>query len=105
MSATTLDRNHPPPETVGVRELRQNASELLAYVAAGATITVTRNGRAVARLVPASPPGDPIDVLVSTGTAVRAEDSGDLLDVVPVSPASGKLPSTALAQLRDEERW
>lgn len=104
MSATALDRR-PPRDTVGVRELRQRASELLGYVEAGWTVTVTRNGRAVARLVPVSPPGDPLDLMVSTGAALRAEDLADLLDVVPVSPAAGELPSTTLARLRDEERW
>lgn len=102
MGATLLEE---PPATVGVRELRQRASELLAYVDAGWTVTVTRNGRPVARLVPLTRPDDPLDGLVSTGTALRAEDTRDLLDVVPVSPATGELPSTALARLRDEERW
>jgi prevent-host-death family protein len=88
-----------------VRELRQHASELLGYVEAGWTVTITRNGRAVARLVPASPPSDPLDLMVSTGAALRAADTADLLDVVPVSPATGELPSAALARLRDEERW
>lgn len=48
---------------------------------AGWTVTITRNGRAVARLVPIAPPGDPLDVMVSTGAALRAEDTADLLDV------------------------
>lgn len=94
-----------PWESVGVRELRQRASELLGYVEAGWTVTVTRNGRPVARLVPAVPPSDPLDALVTAGTAVRAEDTADLLDVVPVPPGTGELPSAALSQLRDEERY
>jgi prevent-host-death family protein len=104
MSATLLD-DMPSRETVGVRELRQRASELLGYVEAGWTVTITRNGRPVARLVPATPPGDPLDLMVSTGAALRAEDMADLLDVVPVSPAAGELPGAALARLREEERW
>lgn len=39
-------------ETVGVRELRQNASEILREVEAGTVTTVTVSGRPVARLVP-----------------------------------------------------
>jgi prevent-host-death family protein len=37
---------------VGLRELRQNASELVRRVEAGETFSVTVSGRAVARLVP-----------------------------------------------------
>jgi prevent-host-death family protein len=38
--------------TVGVRELRQNASEILREVEAGEPATVTVAGRAVAQIVP-----------------------------------------------------
>ncbi len=38
--------------TVGVRELRQNASEILRKVEAGEAATVTVAGRAVAQIVP-----------------------------------------------------
>lgn len=37
---------------VGLRELRQQASELVRQVEAGASITVTVNGRPAARLAP-----------------------------------------------------
>ena len=38
--------------TIGVRELRQNASEVLREVEAGETVTVTVASRPVARIVP-----------------------------------------------------
>lgn len=38
--------------TVGVRELRQNASEILREVEAGEPTTVTVSGRPVAQIVP-----------------------------------------------------
>lgn len=41
--------------TVGVRELRQNASEILRAVEAGESATVTVAGRPVAQIVPISP--------------------------------------------------
>lgn len=91
--------------TVGVRDLRQRAAELLDQVARGGSATVTRHGRPVARLVPITVPGDPLGELVATGVATRAEASGDLLDVVGVPPTSKELPSAALARMRDEERW
>lgn len=41
-------------ETVGLRELRQNASDLVRRVEAGEEITITVAGRPGARLVPAA---------------------------------------------------
>ncbi len=40
---------------VGLRELRQNASELVRRVQGGEEIDITVSGRLAARLVPASP--------------------------------------------------
>jgi len=42
-------------ETVGLRELRQNASDLVRRVEEGEEITITVAGRPGARLVPAAP--------------------------------------------------
>jgi len=41
------------PETVGVRELRQNLSKYLERVKAGEDFVVTERGQVVARVVPA----------------------------------------------------
>jgi prevent-host-death family protein len=41
--------------TVGLRELRQNASELVRRVQGGEEIDVTVSGRLAARIVPAAP--------------------------------------------------
>jgi prevent-host-death family protein len=41
--------------TVGLRELRQDASDLVRRVEAGEEITITVSGRPSARLVPARP--------------------------------------------------
>jgi prevent-host-death family protein len=41
--------------TVGLRELRQQASELVRRVEAGEEITITISGRPTARLVPIAP--------------------------------------------------
>lgn len=53
---------------VGVRELRNGASRFIERVEAGEVITVTRRGRAVARLVPAGMPSG-IAELIGTGKA------------------------------------
>jgi prevent-host-death family protein len=46
---------HDGMEVVGLRELRQNASDLVRRVEEGEEITITVAGRAGARLVPATP--------------------------------------------------
>lgn len=43
-------------ESVGLRELRQEAADLVRRVQAGEEITITVSGRPSARLVPARPP-------------------------------------------------
>ena len=42
-------------ESVGIRELKQNASEVVARVERGETIDITVQGRRVAQLVPVGP--------------------------------------------------
>lgn len=89
--------------SVGIRELRQRASELLRQVQLGETIEITDRGRPVALLAPlASDSG--LAYLRETGQ-VRAAD-GDL-DGLPeplVIEGSTQLPSLVLAQLRLDER-
>jgi prevent-host-death family protein len=46
---------HRLMSTVGLRELRQNASELIRRVEAGEEVTITVAGRPGARLVPVRP--------------------------------------------------
>ena len=91
--------------SVGIRELRQQASALLRRVVAGETIEVTDHGHPIARIVPLRP--SPVDQLTLEGRATSAED--DLLALgselgLPAPPAGTELPSEALARLRDDER-
>lgn len=52
--------------TVGLREMRQDASELLRRVEAGEEITITVSGRASARLIPIrQPPWRPLGELAA----------------------------------------
>jgi prevent-host-death family protein len=89
--------------SVGVRELRQRASELLRRVEAGETIEITDRGRPVAALTP----------LPKMSALERLRVSGDLI------PASGRMedlppplklrpdeepPSKVLERLRRDER-
>lgn len=89
--------------TAGVRELRQNASELLRRVEAGESIEITDRGRPVAVLVPLTAAG-PLDHLRAIGDVAEAE--GDLDDLpAPLPPAPRTLaPSRVLNRLRRDER-
>lgn len=90
-------------DRVGVRELRQRASELLRLVEQGETIEVTDRGRPVALLTPI-PEGSILDRLRASGELEPAiEDAGDLPPPL-VLPPGADLPSQVLARLRRDER-
>jgi len=89
--------------TIGIRELRQNASAYLRQVAAGATLVVADRGRAVALLTPVRrQPG--LARLEAEGRLTRAK--GDVLALGPAERPrrSATRPSQALARARKHER-
>lgn len=90
-------------KTIGVRQLRQEASKHLRAVQAGETVEVTDRGRPVALLVPI-PKRSRLEILEASGRLVRG--SGDLLDLgKPLRPRKGvPLPSQILAAMRADER-
>lgn len=88
--------------SVGVRELRQRASELLRLVERGETIEITDRGRPVALLSPL-PEGSPLERLRAAGDVEPA--SADIDQLPPPLKARGsELPSAVLARLRRHER-
>jgi len=89
--------------SVGVRELRQRASELLRMVERGEVIEITDRGRPVAQLTPL-PGGSPLEQLWAAGEIDPA--SADLDDLPePLSmPAGTQSPSAVLRRLRQDER-
>jgi prevent-host-death family protein len=88
--------------SVGVRELRQRASELLRLVEQGETVEVTDRGRPVALLTPI-PSGDGLKALRAAGQIEAA--TGTVDDLVPLTlPTDAEPPSSVLARLRSEER-
>lgn len=88
-------------ESVGVRELRQNASVLLQKVERGASIEITNHGHAVARLVPIGTPSRRREDLIVAG--VLRPGRGTILDIEPVAlPADSPGTSVLLAELRDD---
>lgn len=89
--------------SVGVRELRQRASELLRLVQRGETLEITDRGRPVALLSPL-PDGSPLEQLRLAGEVRSA--TADLDDLPePLVPEPGQEPPSAiLASLRHDER-
>lgn len=88
---------------VGVRELRQTASELLRRVARGEVFEITDRGRPVAILSPV-PEGSPLEQMRATGDVEPAtEDFDDLPEPLRL-PSDAETPSAVLARLRRDER-
>ena len=89
--------------SVGVRALRQRASELLRLVEQGETVEITDRGRPVALLTPL-PEGSPLDRLRAAGEIEAAsEDPSDLPEPL-VLTAETESASSALQRLRRDER-
>ena len=87
-------------ETIGVRELRQNASRYLKRVESGETIEVSDRGRPVARIVPVMP--DSHARLVAE-RRINLGRGGDILDIQPVPMPPGMTPpSDVVSRMRDE---
>jgi len=88
--------------SVGIRELRQHASELLRRVEDGESIEITDRGRPVAVLAPL--PADPVERLRASGDL--QDSDGDLADLPePLAlPAGAERPSSVLDRLRRDER-
>jgi prevent-host-death family protein len=91
-------------ERIGVRELNQNTSQVLARVSAGETIEITDRGHPIARLVPVGDDRSALAKLVATGRAVPPTSTGP----VPLPPKLGDENvdvAATLVEMRDEERW
>ena len=89
-------------DSVGVKELRQNASKVLRRVAAGESLLVTDRGRPIARLSPLTRSG--ITELQAAGL-VR-EPLRKMKDAPPAVPVAedGITAAEALATARADER-
>jgi prevent-host-death family protein len=88
-------------DRIGIRELRQKASEYIRRAEQGETIELTDRGRPVARLTPI-PPGGVLERLIAEGKAHPARR--DLLAVgPPPAPKPGDRPlSKVVDDLREE---
>jgi prevent-host-death family protein len=77
---------------IGAFEAKNKLGQLLNWVEAGEEIVITRRGRVVARLVPASPAVDP-DQARNAAAAIRAMSKGVKLGGLKVKDlvAEGRL--------------
>jgi prevent-host-death family protein len=89
--------------SVGVRELRQRASELLRLVQQGEVVEITDRGRPVARLTPL-PTGTPLKQMWASGEIDPGSGDIDDLPEPLILPDGVEPPSVALARLRNQER-
>ena len=89
-------------DSIGVRQLQQNAATTVERVRLGESIEVTVRGRPVAKLVPVV--GTLLDQLEASGRLKRGK--GDVLALgPPLKPRRGaELPSVTLARMRALER-
>lgn len=89
-------------KAVGVRELKQNASAVVAEAAAGEIITITDRGRPVAQIVPL--PDDRLSGLISAGRARPARRSLDDLAPPPKRRRGAEPLSDVLKHMRADDR-
>lgn len=93
--------------TIGVRELRRDASRWLARVRAGEIVVVTDRGRPIVKMVPLGEP-EGYEALLARGEIAPGSGRpiGELLAELDrdLPPDEGPSVSGALADLRDGER-
>lgn len=111
IARATPDDHAPAPRSVGIRALKQNASEVVARVKAGETVEITERGRPVARLTPIRT--DRYQELVDAGVITPPKTwSGDWQEFIERHRAelraqgapTGNLSGLTMEQILDEQR-
>ena len=90
-------------KTAGIRELKQNASAVVAEVAGGEIVTITDRGRPVARLVPIG--AGSLSDLIEAGRARPARRKLSDLGAPPRRTPGAQELSLLVGELRSDERW
>jgi prevent-host-death family protein len=88
---------------IGIRELRQDASRVIALVESGASITITRHGKPVAVINP--PKKSKLDILIERGAITPATKKIDLRTWRPKAGVAPQELMGAIRRERDEERY
>lgn len=87
---------------IGIRELRQNASEYIRAAEAGETLEVTDRGRPVARLSPLPKRESTLERLIAEGKATPPTKDWRTMPL-PLPPRPGERPlSEILDELRED---
>ena len=89
--------------SVGIRELRQRASELLRLVELGETVEITDRGRPVALLTPL-PTGTNLERMRAAGEVDSATENSIDLPEPMILDHGIEPPSMTLHRLRHDER-
>jgi prevent-host-death family protein len=87
---------------IGIRELRQDASRVIALVESGASITITKHGKVVATINP--PRKSKLDLLVERGSITPAAKKIDLRNWKPDKKYDGPDLLQILLKEREEAR-
>jgi len=89
---------------IPVRELNQRTSAVLSDVARGVAVTITSDGRPIARLVPVAGSSASLDRLVGAGRAVGPSVGGPVS--MPRTSGDERIDvAAAMAVDRADERW
>jgi len=93
-----------PQNRIGVREIRQDASTILARVEEGEEFIITNRGVPIARLIPMDKDDDQlIDEMIANGDILEAD--GNLWELpAPTFKVKGKSASQHLAEERESYR-
>ena len=90
-------------ETIGLRELNQNPSKVVARVRAGASIVVTDRGTPVLRMIPEPEPTTTLTQMVAAGS-VRPPVEDGMPDLLPEIASGGSDLSAVLLADRERDR-
>ncbi|MEO0011555.1 MAG: hypothetical protein RIQ39_1144 [Actinomycetota bacterium] len=88
---------------IGIRELRQDASRVIALVESGASITITKHGKPVATINP--PKKSKLDILIERGAITPATKKIDLRTWRPKAGVAPQELMDAIRREREEERY
>jgi prevent-host-death family protein len=89
--------------TVGIRALKQNASEIVRQAAAGDVITITDRGTPVARIVPLR--SSRLEDMRNSGLVRRASKRPTDLPLPTPRITDGPNLGEILREMRDDERY
>lgn len=100
---TTSKKVKTQSSSVGVRELRQSASQILDQVKDGVAVEITEHGVPIARLVPITK--SLYEEYIEAGLIIRAENPDWRPRTKPIKIKGNKTSTQVLMELRAEERY